>query len=136
MDQEPYIELRGKSMYPAIKETDRLVIDYYTNPKSIDELNVGEVVLIRSSQEWVAHRVVLENGKKKTKGDWSNQFDEVKLAWGQVVSLNGKDSKFLAAPEISQLSSQIHARVPSLKRKMMRIRLMIRVFFLKLRGKR
>ena len=86
MEQEPYIELRGKSMYPAIKETDRLVIDYFSNPKSIDELNVGEVVLIRSSREWVAHRVVLEGGKKKTKGDWSNQFDDVKLAWGQVMS--------------------------------------------------
>ena len=106
--QEP-IHLSGQSMYPTLTEDDGLGVEFFDAPKPIKQMNPGEVVLLRSNNEWVAHRVVEKDGKIVSKGDWSNQFDNESSAWGLVTQVNGRDSQLLSSTKISALSQQIHS---------------------------
>lgn len=49
-----HIEVRGWSMHPIIKDGDKIQV----SPVTIDEVNVGDIVLFRSGDRLLAHRII------------------------------------------------------------------------------
>lgn len=65
-----HIEVRGWSMYPIIRNGDKI----HVSPVAIDDINVGDVVFFRSGDRLLAHRVVghaVDSGctSLRTRGD-------------------------------------------------------------------
>lgn len=126
------ITLHGHSMFPAIQDQDQLSIHFYDKPVSVEEVAEGKVVLLKDSSEWMIHRVVLQGDIKKTKGDWSVQFDESNLIWGEVLKVNGKASAILVSQKMGEYSSKINLSQVPWQRKFTRVKMIFYVFLLKL----
>lgn len=108
--------LSGHSMYPAIKNQDSIEVEFFNKPKSVDYFSDGEVLLFRTGQEWVIHRVVSQQGQKISKGDWTQVYDQESFVWGKVHRVNGRQGFELFDPAISQLSAAISSESRLLRR--------------------
>lgn len=118
-------------MYPALREGDSLHIQYFKAPKKIQEIPVGQIVLLNESKEWVAHRVVEIDNRKYTKGDWSYPIDQSTVAWGRVVGVNGSVIGVENSSFIAKISSRINKRQNRLLRTIKKIKLIVVVIFLR-----
>jgi len=106
------IHINGNSMYPAIKDQDILKIDYFEEPKNLTEFKEGEVLLLRPEGDWIIHRVVKNEEKLLTKGDWSRCPDPEGSIWGKVVAVNGLPSFAVDDVKISRYSANISNQHP------------------------
>ncbi|MCB0340772.1 MAG: methyltransferase domain-containing protein [Pseudobdellovibrionaceae bacterium] len=87
--------IHDKSMWPLIEPGDHLALEFFESPQPIESFSEGEILLLRDSSEWIAHRVHNRNGQKVTKGDRSRLFDDPELlAWGKVTGTWRRGKKF------------------------------------------
>ena len=112
-------------MYPALREGDTLNIRYYQQPQNIQKVSPGKIVLLKDEQEWVVHRVIQRDGAVVTKGDWSYPLDNLSLAWGEVVAVNGTSNQATDSPLIARLSSNLNKKRPRLLRLIKKLQLML-----------
>ena len=126
------IQLSGSSMQPMACNNDHLDIQVFKTPRDLHSFEVGQTVLIRPDQEWVVHRIVLREGSKFTKGDWSLFFDKKTQVWGTVKAINGRPSDLLMDPFIGKLSAKITDTCSPLKRKFLKLKLGVYVYFKRL----
>ena len=64
----------GKSMLPLFRDKDELIINF-----SYKSVQVGDIVLVRSGGELIAHRLVETGDKTILKGDRSVSAEEIQL---------------------------------------------------------
>ncbi len=76
----------GQSMSPCLRDGDIAIIDVF-GPDTAYLPHQGDILLSRSGQEWVLHRVVRGPNGAALKGDRANYFDgeEVSESWGRLV---------------------------------------------------
>lgn len=117
-------------MYPAICDGDQLIVEYFPEPISVEQLPTGQVVLCRQNREWSVHRVVEWSGGKRIKGDWAYAIDESDLAWGKVVAVNGRSKRICASPLIAALSTRLRKTDLMLVRKIKKFFFLLVVKFL------
>lgn len=72
-DAKLFVQLTGFSMYPTLKEGDKLPCE------KKDMYNIGDIVTFGKGNNFVSHRIIGEiNGKYVTKGD-NNLFPDLVL---------------------------------------------------------
>ena len=87
-ESAPAIAFAGKSMSPLIREGDQLLFAAFTQPAEISAQDIGDIVLVRDHSEWVAHRVILYQGKKVVKGDGAFGLQAAPAqVWGRIVGI-------------------------------------------------
>lgn len=70
MRYPPISKIKGTSMYPLLKEGDRIFL------QEIDEVQVGDIVVYKINDDYIIHRIiVLEGDSVITQGDNSYQPD-------------------------------------------------------------
>ena len=126
------INFHGHSMFPLIREGAKLDVHFYPQPKPLEDIEVGQVVLIKDQSEWMVHRVVQHDGRKVTKGDWTLPFDKEQWVWGEVSRVDGVSSALLSSPHLGELSRFVSFEHSSLKRKYFRLKILFYVFVNKL----
>ena len=94
-------------MYPLLNSQDELELNYFNYPVPIEELNRGDIVLLRDQEEWILHRVVKG---AQSKGDWNNQVDGSLKAWARLQRINGLSADFMESNYLSFLSEQVHQK--------------------------
>ena len=112
-------------MEGLIQEGDLLDVQLFEKPISIEACIEGDIVVKKSANGWLVHRVVKSESITATKGDQSLVFDSsaYDLAWGKVESLKSKKG-FLAWPfqsrNFSYLAAYLSGNVHSNKARFIR----------------
>jgi len=89
--EEAYVAYCGSSMTPLFQEGDKLLISFGINQS---QLEPGDILLLKNSDEWISHRLVDLNGKTYLKGDWARELEKIDhfSIWGVVVGYSRKNS--------------------------------------------
>lgn len=88
--------LNGWSMHPMLLHNQEIEVELFYSPKRLQDMAIGEVVLVRDGREWVIHRVIEKNGQKFTKGDASLCLDSQHPVWGYAPRKKDRFASWLS----------------------------------------
>jgi len=87
------IPFKGHSMWPTLKEGDRLLValDHF-------DFESGDILLVKDKNDFMAHRNISKGSTATLKGDLNPHFDGANSIYGKIIGLKRKKKTYVWGP--------------------------------------